>query len=191
MQFTREIICLFSVMMLHLGTGSSESSSVASTTPNTTTVSSRVTVHQVTQDEININDHIVSPGKTESFQQCMSYLVGTKWVCAFDAGQHYLVEMEQFLTLRAMSQEPEDCCAIWYTEQCVAVKRDTYEACQVKEVLEYFQKVHDTYVGYGCGFYYGNGTLSQMCNNFSAGTGLHTALLIGIVTLLTITVYNL
>src|SRR5699024_8618638 len=95
------------------------------------------TVHQV--DHLNIDAITPTPSST-AFQNCLHYIRGAQWTCWQDAENVYGIPMEEYLVRTELTGR--QCCAFWFAEQCIAVKRATYEDCTKEEVVRYWARVH-------------------------------------------------
>ncbi len=131
---------------------------IDSSTPSLPTSPPAPTVPQITS--FNIDEAVPTPS-TPQFQQCINFLRGSEWTCYQAAEDTYGVKMERFLTDRQFNS-PAECCALWYSDRCIQVKRSTYESCSDPKVLEYFDLVHQYYVEH-CGSNWQNDTMAATC----------------------------
>lgn len=127
----------------------------------------RPTVHQM--KHLNVDEITPTPSSGQ-YRDCVEFIRGEQWSCWENAESTLNVAMENFLAPKS-TYTADDCCAIWYSERCTEIKRRTYEPCQERSVLQYFNQRHTYFVDRGCGPYQANQTLGYMCRSQSQVPG--------------------
>ena len=107
-------------------------------------------------------EKVLSPNETESFIKCHYHMLGRIYICWRDSAIQYHIEEEDILN--RWPSDASGCCAVWMARACWDVKLDTYPACKVSEVTDYYNQMEQAYKDNGCQAYTPD---KYNCNNYA------------------------